>query len=93
MKINKEILKNIYTNNYRITSKQIQALGIDCIGYDEYRITNLNSFMKNFWSKLTEEQKATLFLTQLIEYSENLNDLKDDIRNLENKIANLSISY
>jgi hypothetical protein len=93
MKIDKSILKSIYPNHGRLSVKLIENLGIEIISFNEYRITNADTFSKNFWSKLSEEQKVSLFLTQLVEYDESINELKNSLRTIEDRLDNLKITY
>ena len=93
MKIDKEIIKSIYPNHRKVTTKLINDLGIDCVSYDQYVITNNNIFIKNFWSKLNEEQKTGLFLTQLVEHNNDIDDLKNRLSSIEEKLLNLKITY
>lgn len=93
MKIDKSILKSIYPNHGRLSVKLIENLGIEIISFNEYRITNAATFIKNFWSKLSEEQKVSLFLTQLVEYDESINELKNSLRTIEDRLDNLKITY
>lgn len=92
MKIDKQIIKSIYSNHRKVTTKLINALGIDCIYCDEYVITDKNSFIKNFWNKLNEEQKASLFLTQLVEHDDTIDDFKNRLSSIEEKLSNLKIT-
>ena len=93
MKIDKSILKSIHPKHGRLSVKLIENLGIEILSFNEYRITNDDAFIKNFWSKLSEEQKVSLFLTQLVEYDESINELKNSLRTIEDRLDNLKITY
>lgn len=93
MKIDKEMLKSVCPHHSRLTIKQISNLGLDCLHFDEYCITDTNMFISNFWSKLTEQQKASLFLTQVVEYDNTINDLKHEIRFIQDRLDNLKVTY
>jgi hypothetical protein len=93
MKIEKEIIKNIYPDVRKRSVKLYQTLGIASLGNDEYLINDINSFIKNFWSKLNDEQKANLFLTQVLEHENVLDELKNRMRWIEDRLDNLKITY
>ena len=93
MKIDKEMLKSVCPHRDRLTIKQISNLGLDCLHFDEYCINDTNIFINNFWSKLTKEQQVSLFLTQLTEYDNTINDLKTEIRLIQDRLDNLKVTY
>ena len=93
MKIDKSILKSIYPNHRKITHEHIDNLGIECNYANDYSIADIYKFLNNFWSKLSDEQKASLFLNHLVEYNETINDLKNDIRSIQDRLDNLKITY
>jgi hypothetical protein len=93
MKIDASILKSVCPDRTRLTIKQISNLGLDCLYDDDYCITDTNMFINNFWCKLTEQQKASLFLAQLVKYDNTINDLENSIRSIENRLDNLKITY
>ena len=75
----------------KITQKFLSELGLYWDGSD-YIVEDVNLFEEKVWLFLSDQQKLDLLLEQQTKHSSEIDELKNNLKRLEDRLDNLRIS-
>jgi hypothetical protein len=94
MKIKDSLIKFVLPKVVKkITISLIESLGLNRVGDEEYIIENQKLFEENFWLFLSDSVKLELLLSEQIKHRSDIDELKNEVRLLEDRLDNITITY
>ena len=94
MQISDEILKAaVPKGTKRITASLLYKLGLQHIYRTKYVIEDVELFRKHVWSCLTDPQKLELLLSEISEHRQEIDELKNSVASLENKMSGIRLAF
>ena len=94
MQISKEtILAVVPKGIKRITDSVLHKLGLHHIYAAKYIIDDVELFHKHVWACLTDQQKFEILLSEISEHRQEIDDLRNSVASLENKMSNVRLAF
>jgi len=94
MQISDEIIKAaVPKGTKRITASVLYKLGLHQIYGAKYIIDDVELFHNHVWAYLTDQQKLELLLSEISEHRQEIDDLRNSVASLENKMSNVRLAF